>query len=72
VRLAPLREERILAKPPTNGSEIGERIVHILFVEYHVAVHQAASHLMDREVDSEVVSHVSHVREGREKMAEGT
>jgi DNA-binding NarL/FixJ family response regulator len=45
--------------------------VLILFVEYHAAFRQSASHLMDREADLEVVSQASSVREGREKMAEG-
>ena len=43
----------------------------ILFVEYHQAFRQAASYLMDREDDLEVVSQAGSVAEGREKMAEG-
>ena len=50
---------------------MGERIVHILFVEYHAAFRQAASPLMDREADLEVVAQGGSVREGREKMARG-
>ena len=49
----------------------GTRIALILFVEYHAAFRQSASYLMDREVDLEVVSQASSVREGREKTAEG-
>ena len=44
--------------------------MHILFVEYHAAFRQAASHLMDREADLEVVAQGGSVREGREKMAQ--
>ena len=50
---------------------MGERLVHILFVEYHAAFRQAASHLMDREADFEVVAQGGSVREAREKMAQG-
>ena len=42
--------------------------MHILFVEYHAAFRQAASHLMNREADLEVVAQVGSVREGREKL----
>lgn len=66
--LPSLWEERILAILPTNGSENGERLVHILFVEYHASFRQAASYLMDREADLEVVAQVGSVREGREKL----
>ena len=45
--------------------------MHILFVEYHAAFRQAASHLMDREADFEVVAQGGSVREAREKMAQG-
>ncbi len=45
--------------------------MHILFVEYHAAFRQAASHLIDREADLEVVAQGGSVREGREKMAQG-
>jgi DNA-binding NarL/FixJ family response regulator len=45
--------------------------VHILFVDYHAAFRQAASHLIDREADLEVVAQGGSVREGREKMAQG-
>ena len=50
---------------------MGERLVHILFVDYHAAFRQAASHLMDREADFEVVAQGGSVREAREKMAQG-
>src|SRR4028118_870048 len=43
----------------------------ILFVEYHSAFRQAASYLMDREPDLEVVAQGGSVAEGREKMARG-
>jgi len=43
----------------------------ILFVENHSAFRQAASILMDREPDLEVVHQAASVAEGREKMAEG-
>ena len=43
----------------------------ILFVEYHSAFRQAASHVMDQEPDLEVVAQAGSVAEGREKMAEG-
>lgn len=43
----------------------------ILFVEYHDAFRQAASYLMDREDDLEVVSQAGSVAEGRKKMADG-
>ena len=43
----------------------------ILFVDYHAAFRQAASHVMDRESDLEVVSQAGSVKEAREKMAEG-
>ena len=42
--------------------------MHILFVDYHAAFRQAASHLIDREADLEVVAQVGSVREGREKL----
>ena len=45
--------------------------MHILFVENHAAFRQAASHLIDREADLEVVAQVGSVREAREKMAQG-
>ena len=45
--------------------------MHILFVEYHASFRQAASHLMDREADLEVVAQGGSVREAREKMAQG-
>ena len=47
---------------------MGERIVHILVVEYHASFRQTASYLMDREADLEVVAQVGSVREGREKL----
>jgi DNA-binding NarL/FixJ family response regulator len=50
---------------------MGERIVHILFVEYHAAFRQAASHLIDREADLEVVAQGGSVRQAREKLAQG-
>lgn len=43
----------------------------ILFVEYHRAFREAASYLMDREQDLEVVSQAGSVAEGRQRMAEG-
>src|SRR4028119_1527222 len=43
----------------------------ILFVEYHATFRQAASYLMDREPDLEVVAQGGSVAEGRERMAEG-
>jgi len=45
--------------------------VRILFVEDHAAFRQAASYLMDRQPDLEVVHQAASVAEGREKMAEG-
>ncbi len=45
--------------------------MHILFVEYHAAFRQAASPLIDREADLEVVAQGGSVREAREKMAQG-
>ena len=45
--------------------------MHILFVDYHAAFRQAASHLIDREADLEVVAQGGSVREAREKMAQG-
>ena len=49
----------------------GKKIVLILFVEYHRAFREAASSLMDREQDLEVVSQAGSVAEGRQRMAEG-
>jgi DNA-binding NarL/FixJ family response regulator len=43
----------------------------ILFVEYHRAFREAASYVMDREQDLEVVSQAGSVAEGRQRMAEG-
>jgi DNA-binding NarL/FixJ family response regulator len=43
----------------------------ILFVEYHSTFRQAASYLMDREPDLEVVAQGASVAEGRQRMAEG-
>ena len=43
----------------------------ILFVEYHSAFRQAASYVMDREPDLEVVAQGGSVAEGRRRMAEG-
>ncbi len=43
----------------------------ILFLEYHAAFRQAASFLMDREPDLEVIAQGASVAEGRERMAEG-
>jgi DNA-binding NarL/FixJ family response regulator len=43
----------------------------ILFVEYHSAFRQAASYVMDKEPDLEVVAQGGSVAEGRQKMAEG-
>src|SRR4028119_2247246 len=43
----------------------------ILFVEYHSAFRQAASYVMDREPDLEVVAQGGSVVEGRQRMAEG-
>lgn len=58
-------------KPTQPDRREGTRIALILFVKDHAAFQQSASHLMDPEVDSEVVSQVGSVREGRKKMAEG-
>jgi DNA-binding NarL/FixJ family response regulator len=49
----------------------GKKIVLILFVEYHRAFREAASSLMDREQDLEVVAQAGSVAEGRQRMAEG-
>ena len=43
----------------------------ILFVEYHSAFRQAASHVMDQEPNLEVVAQAGSVAEGRQRMAEG-
>jgi DNA-binding NarL/FixJ family response regulator len=43
----------------------------ILYVEYHSALHQAASYVFDQEPDLEVVSQASSVAEGRKKIAQG-
>ncbi len=43
----------------------------ILFVEYHATFRQAASYLMNREPDLEVVAQGGSVAEGREQMARG-
>jgi DNA-binding NarL/FixJ family response regulator len=43
----------------------------ILFVEYHSAFRQAASYVMDREPDLEVVAQGGSVAEGRRRMAQG-
>ena len=43
----------------------------ILFVEYHSAFRQAASYVIDRELDLEVVAQGGSVAEGRQRMAEG-
>jgi DNA-binding NarL/FixJ family response regulator len=43
----------------------------ILFVEYHSAFREAASYVMDKEPDLEVVAQGGSVAEGRQKMAEG-
>ena len=43
----------------------------ILFVEHHATFRQAASYLMNREPDLEVVAQGGSVAEGREKIAEG-
>ena len=43
----------------------------ILFVEYHSAFREAASYVMDKEPDLEVVAQGGSVTEGRQKMAEG-
>ena len=40
-------------------------------MEYHRVFRQAASVMMDREADLEVVSQVGSVAEGRKRMAEG-
>ena len=44
----------------------------ILFVEHHAAFRQASSHVMERETDMGAVTQAGSVREGREKMAEGS
>jgi len=51
--------------------DLEEKIVLILFVEYHRAFRQAASYAIDREQDLEVVSQAGSVAEGRQRMAEG-
>jgi len=43
----------------------------ILFVEYHRAFRQAASHAIEQEPDLEVVSQAGSVAEGRRRMADG-
>ena len=43
----------------------------ILFVEYHATFRQAASYLMNREPDLEVVAQGGSVADGRDRMAEG-
>jgi DNA-binding NarL/FixJ family response regulator len=43
----------------------------ILFVEYHAAFRQAASHAMNQEPDLQVVAQGGSVAEGRCRMAEG-
>jgi len=43
----------------------------ILFVEYHSTFRQAASYVMNKEPDLEVVAQGGSVAEGRQKMAEG-
>lgn len=48
-----------------------EKIMLILFVEYHASFRQSASYMMDQEADMEVVSQAGSVAEGRRKMAEG-
>jgi DNA-binding NarL/FixJ family response regulator len=45
--------------------------VLILFVDYHAAFRQAASYLMNREADLEVVAQAGSVTQSFEKMAEG-
>ena len=50
---------------------MSKKIVLILFVEYHRAFREAASYLMDREQDLEVVSQAGSVAEARQRMAEG-
>jgi DNA-binding NarL/FixJ family response regulator len=41
-------------------------------VEYHAAFRQASSRLTEREADMGAVTQAGSVREGREKMAEGS
>lgn len=53
-----------------NGLEVNE-IALVLFVKYHNAFGEAASTLMDREEDLQVVFQAGSVAEGRERMAEG-
>jgi DNA-binding NarL/FixJ family response regulator len=45
--------------------------VLILFVDYHAAFRQAASYLMNRESDLDVVAQAGSVAQSYEKMAEG-
>ena len=45
--------------------------MHILFVEYHNAFRQAASYLIDKEPDLEVVAQAASVAEARYLMGEG-
>ena len=49
----------------------GYQMALILLVEYHATFRQAASYLMDREPDLEVVAQGGSVAEGREHMARG-
>jgi DNA-binding NarL/FixJ family response regulator len=49
----------------------GHGMALILFVEYHATFRQAASYLMNREPDLEVVAQGGSVAEGREQMARG-
>ena len=57
--------------PPPAEQTRGTDIEHILLVGHHGVVRQAASLLMDREDDLEVVAQAASVAEVREKMAQG-
>ncbi len=48
-----------------------KKMARLLYVEYHSALRQAASHVFNQEPDLEVVSQASSVAEGRQKMAQG-
>jgi DNA-binding NarL/FixJ family response regulator len=60
-----------VTKPTQPDRGGGTRIALILFVEYHAALRQSASYLMDQEDDLKVVAQAGSVAEGRDRMAEG-
>jgi two-component system response regulator DevR len=57
--------------PMEQAADRGAQIAQILFVEYHNAFRQAASYLMDKEADLEVVAQAASVAEARRRMADG-